>query len=395
MLWGTAQLFKDRRYMHGAATSCNASVFAHAAAQVKSAIDATVLLGGENYVLWGGREGYSTLLNTDYPHEQAALAAFLRAVADYARKAGLKGHLLLEPKPHEPSKHQCESRSRSARAVSFCRRGRLPGGAISRDGRARACPVVERAPPPPRNGEDDRTSTDDDTPTYNRPNNKTTTTTTQTPPPPKKKDDYDVGTTLAFLRKHGLERDYALNIECNHATLSGHSCEHEVVTASADGAWASFDANTGDPQLGWDTDEFLTDPVEATRVMLALLRQGGWPAAAGRGRGGRGGINFDAKLRRESVSPADLVLAHVAGVDALARGLRSAARLLADGALDALVADRYASWRSPLGQRILSGKASLVELEKWALDGANAEAAEDVRSGRQELAEMLLTRAIV
>lgn len=235
---------------------------------------------------------------------------------------------------------------------------------------------------------------------------KTTTTTThqllppapnQPTPKPKttKTDDYDVGTTLAFLRKHNLDKDYALNIECNHATLSGHSCEHEVVTASADGAWASFDANTGDPQLGWDTDEFLTDPVEATRIMLALLRQGGWPAATGRGRGGRGGINFDAKLRRESVSPADLVLAHVAGIDALARGLRSAARLLADGALDALVADRYASWRSALGQRILSGKATLAELEKWALDKDNAEAMEDVRSGRQELAEMLLTRAIV
>jgi xylose isomerase len=164
------------------------------------------------------------------------------------------------------------------------------------------------------------------------------------------------------------------------------------VTASADGAWASFDANTGDPQLGWDTDEFLTNPVEATRVMLALLRQGGWPAAA-RG-GGRSGINFDAKLRRESVSPADLVLAHVAGIDALAQGLRSAAKLLAEGKLDAMVADRYASWREPLGQRILSGKASLVELEKWVLD-KGAEDAEDVRSGRQELAELLLTRAIV
>jgi xylose isomerase len=317
VLWGTAQLFKDRRYMHGAATSCNASVFAHAAAQVKAAIDTTVLLGGQNYVLWGGREGYSTMLNSDYAHEQKALATFLRMVADYAKKAGLKGHLLLEPKPHEPSKHQY---------------------------------------------------------------------------------DYDVGTTLAFLRKHGLENEYGLNIECNHATLAGHSCEHEVATASADGAWASFDANTGDPQLGWDTDEFLTDPVEATRVMLALLRQGGWPAAS-RG-GGRSGINFDAKLRRESVSPSDLVLAHVAGIDALARGLRSAAKILEEGRLDALVAERYASWRDKggLGERILSGKATLVELEKWALADSEkgvASEAEDVRSGRQELAELLVARAIV
>jgi len=210
-------------------------------------------------------------------------------------------------------------------------------------------------------------------------------------------DDYDVATTLAFLRKHGLEGTYTLNIECNHATLSGHSCEHEVVTASADGAWGSFDANAGDPQLGWDTDEFLTDPQEAARVMLALLRQGGWPRASrGRGGGGgRGGINFDAKLRRESVDPSDLVLAHVSGIDALARGLRSAARLLAEGGLDALVADRYASWRERggLAERVLAGKASLPELEAWALE--HPDLAQDVRSGRQEMAELLVARAIV
>jgi xylose isomerase len=211
----------------------------------------------------------------------------------------------------------------------------------------------------------------------------------------KNTDDYDVATTLAFLRKHGLEGTYTLNIECNHATLSGHSCEHEVVTASADGAWASFDANTGDPQLGWDTDEFLTDPHETTRVMLALLRQGGWPRAKGRGAQGRGGINFDAKLRRESVDPSDLVLAHVSGIDALARGLRSAARLLEEGKLDALVADRYASWKEKGGiaERVLSGRATLPELEAWALK--HQDLAEDVRSGRQEMAELLVARAIV
>ncbi|KAI8477277.1 MAG: xylose isomerase-like protein [Monoraphidium minutum] len=297
-LWGTAQLFKHPRYMHGAATSPNATVFAYAAAQVKKAMEVTQLLGGTNYVFWGGREGYQSLLNTDMALEIDNLARFMRMAVDYKKKLGWDATMLLEPKPQEPTKHQY---------------------------------------------------------------------------------DWDVATTLSFLRKYGLEGEFKINVECNHATLSGHSCEHEIETARINGVLGNIDANTGDAQTGWDTDQFLTDPKEATLLMLTVIRAGGL---------GTGGFNFDAKLRRESTSLADLFYAHISGMDALARGLRSAAALLEAGDLTALRDGRYASWKGALGKKITGGKVGFEELEKYAL--ANPDPSEDVGSGSQELAEIYL-----
>lgn len=299
-LWGTAQLFKDPRYMHGAATSPNATVFAYAAAQVKKAMDITQLLGGENYVFWGGREGYISLINTDMGLEQDNMARFLKMASEYKKKVGFKGTLLLEPKPQEPTKHQY---------------------------------------------------------------------------------DWDAATTVSFLRKYNLIDEYKLNIECNHATLSGHSCEHELETARINGVLGNMDANTGDAQTGWDTDQFLSDPREATLLMGVLIKNGGL---------GTGGINFDAKIRRESVDVEDLVYAHVLGMDALARGLRNAAALKESGLLESLVADRYASWhqKGGVGEKIAKGKVGFEDLEKWAL--SNPDPQESMSSGRQELAEIYL-----
>ncbi|KAL4448421.1 hypothetical protein ABPG75_005640 [Micractinium tetrahymenae] len=303
VLWGTAQLFKHPRYMHGAATSPNATVFAHAAAQVKKAMEATKELGGENFVFWGGREGYQTLLNTDLALEQHNLARFLRMAADYKRKLGLPGPLLLEPKPQEPAKHQY---------------------------------------------------------------------------------DFDVSTTAAFLLRHGLDKDFKLNIECNHATLAGHSCYHELETAAMLGLLGSIDANSGDPQTGWDTDQFPTDIRETTLMMLTVLRQGGLAP---------GGLNFDAKLRRESTAIEDLVLAHISGMDAMARGLRNAARLLEDGVLERMRAQRYSSWRdTQLGRDITAGKVGLEDLERVAL--AQPEPFDSLPSGQQELYEIQLSRYV-
>eukprot|EP00271_Cylindrocystis_brebissonii_P009764 TRINITY_DN249_c0_g1_i1.p1 TRINITY_DN249_c0_g1~~TRINITY_DN249_c0_g1_i1.p1 ORF type:complete len:489 (-),score=103.78 TRINITY_DN249_c0_g1_i1:1643-3109(-) len=299
-LWGTAQLFKHPRYMHGAATSPDAAVFAYAAAQVKKAMEVTVELGGENFVFWGGREGYQSLLNTDLKQELDHQASFLRLAADYKKKLGFNGTLLLEPKPQEPTKHQY---------------------------------------------------------------------------------DWDAATTAGFLLRYGLEGEYKLNIECNHATLSGHSCHHELEVARIVGLLGNIDANTGDAQTGWDTDQFLTDPAEATLVMLSVLRNGGLAP---------GGINFDAKLRRESVDVEDLVIGHVGAIDALARGLRSAVALLEDGALPQLVKERYSSFGSGIGAAIHSGATSFEEL------AAAVEAApEPARtSAKQELAEQLFLRHV-
>lgn len=300
VLWGTAQLFKHKRYAHGAATSPNATVFAYAAAQVKKAMEVTHALGGANYVFWGGREGYHTLLNTDLRLELDNLAAFLKAAVAYKKKIGFKGALLLEPKPQEPTKHQY---------------------------------------------------------------------------------DWDAATTLGFLRTYGLDKEFALNIECNHATLAGHSCEHELTLASAYGALGNVDANTGDAQTGWDTDQFLTDPKEATLLAAVILKNGGLAP---------GGINFDAKLRRESTDPVDLFYGHISGMDAFARGLRNAAKMAEDGLIEGFKAGRYASYGSGLGARIRAGKASFEELEKAALAGEDPAAGEGLPSGRAELMEIYL-----
>lgn len=303
VLWGTSQLFKHPRYMHGAATSPNVTVFAHAAAQVKKAMEVTQELGGHQFVFWGGREGYQTLLNTDMKLELDHLASFLRMAADHKRQLGLPGPLLLEPKPQEPAKHQY---------------------------------------------------------------------------------DWDVATTSAFLLRHGLDKDFKLNIECNHATLAGHSCPHELEVASMLGMLGSIDANSGDPQVGWDTDQFPTDPREATLIMLAVLRQGGLAP---------GGLNFDAKLRRESTAPEDLFYAHISGMDAMARGLRNAARLLEEGVMDGMRAARYASWRdTQLGRDIEAGKVGLADLERVALE--QGEPLEGMASGSQELFEIWLSRYV-
>uniref|UniRef100_A0A7S2T0R9 Xylose isomerase n=1 Tax=Chloropicon primus TaxID=1764295 RepID=A0A7S2T0R9_9CHLO len=241
LLWGTAQLFHHKRYINGAATSPDSRVYAYAAAMVAMAMDATKKLQGQNFVFWGGREGYQSLLNSDIKQELDQLGAFMSAAADYKEEIGFDGELLIEPKPQEPMKHQY---------------------------------------------------------------------------------DFDVATTANFLRMNNLEGKFKINVECNHATLSGHSCEHELRTASIQGLLGNVDINTGDPQTGWDTDQFLTDPVEATRLMLTILEQGGL---------GKGGLNFDAKLRRESVDVEDLFYAHISGMDAMARGLKQAAAIINDG----------------------------------------------------------------
>ncbi|XP_052884030.1 xylose isomerase isoform X1 [Gossypium arboreum] len=298
-LWGTAQLFMHPRYMHGAATSSELGVYAYAAAQVKKAMEVTHYLGGENYVFWGGREGYQTLLNTDMERELDHMAKFLEAAAAYKKRIGFNGTLLIEPKPQEPTKHQY---------------------------------------------------------------------------------DWDAATTLNFLRKYGL-LEFKLNIECNHATLSGHSCHHDLETARINGMLGNIDANTGDPQVGWDTDQFLTDVGEATMVMISVIRNGGLAP---------GGFNFDAKLRRESTDVEDLFIAHISGMDTLARGLRNAAKLIEDGSLAELVSKRYSSFDTELGAQIEAGKADFEMLEKKAMEWGEPK----VASAKQELAEMIFQSAL-
>ena len=301
LLWGTANLFSHPRYQAGAATNPDPEVFAYAAAQVRMMLEVTQRLGGTNYVLWGGREGYDTLLNTDLRREGEQLARFLHLVAEHKAKIGFEGTLLIEPKPMEPTKHQY---------------------------------------------------------------------------------DYDAATVHGFLVRHGLEGEYRLNIEANHATLAGHSFHHEVAYAVANDVLGSIDANRGDPQNGWDTDQFPNSVEDLALPLFEILRGGGFTT---------GGFNFDAKLRRQSSDRTDLFHAHIGGIDALARALLVAADMLAAGTLAGMVEARYAGWSGELGRGILDGSLSLADL------AARVEAGEiDPRpvSGQQELYENVVNRHI-
>jgi len=301
LLWGTACLFAHPRYMHGAATSCNADVFAHAAAQVKKAIEVTHELDGAGYVFWGGREGYSTLLNTDMKRELDHLGAFLHMAVDWKKKIGFKGQFYIEPKPKEPTKHQYDS---------------------------------------------------------------------------------DAAACLNFLREYGLMGHLKLNIETNHATLAGHTMQHDLEVAGAAGALGSIDANTGDLLLGWDTDQFPTDIYLTTQIMLTLLKYGGLTT---------GGTNFDAKCRRESFEPVDLFHAHVGGMDAFARGLKIAAAVRKDGRLAEFVRHRYSSWDGGVGRRIERGEVGFKELEAYVLKKGRLD---PNASGRQEFLENLINEFV-
>ncbi|MAG29608.1 MAG: xylose isomerase [Deltaproteobacteria bacterium] len=302
LLWGTANLFGHPRYAAGAATNPNPEVFACAAAQVKHCLELTHRLDGANYVMWGGREGYETLLNTDLRREGDQLGRFMNLVVEHKHRIGFEGVLLIEPKPHEPTQHQY---------------------------------------------------------------------------------DHDVATVYAFLQKYGLESEIKLNIEVNHATLAGHSFQHEVALALANDVFGSVDANRGDPQNGWDTDQFPNDPIEIGLALYEVLRGGGLTT---------GGFNFDAKLRRQSMDPVDLFHAHVGGMDTLAEALLFAERLLDQSDLQRFVDERYAGWDTDVGRDILDGKKSLADLEAWARE-ANLDPAPT--SGRQERLENLVRRARV
>jgi xylose isomerase len=297
LLWGTANLFSNRRYMAGAATNPDPDVFAYAAAQVKNVLELTHELGGQNYVLWGGREGYETLLNTDIKRELAQLGRFLTLVVDHKHKIGFKGTILIEPKPKEPTKHQY---------------------------------------------------------------------------------DYDVGTIYGMLKAFDLEKQVKINIEQNHAILAGHTFEHEIALAAALGIFGSLDLNRGDDLLGWDTDQFAMSVPDLTLACYHLLKAGGFTT---------GGMNFDAKIRRQSIDPDDLLIAHAASMDATARALIAAEKIIADGKLAGIVADRYAGWNGKEGKAILAGKRSLDDLSDYVL---NKGLEPEPRSGRQEYLERLL-----
>lgn len=296
LLWGTANVFSDKRYMNGAATNPNFDVVARAAVQIKNAIDATIKLGGQNYVFWGGREGYMSLLNTDMKREKEHLAQMLTAARDYARAKGFTGTFLIEPKPMEPTKHQY---------------------------------------------------------------------------------DVDVETVVGFLRAQNLQDDFKVNIEVNHATLAGHTFEHELAVAVDNGMLGSIDANRGDAQNGWDTDQFPIDNFELTQAMMQIIRNGGL---------GNGGSNFDAKLRRNSTDPEDIFIAHISGMDAMARALENAAEILENSELPRMVKERYASFDSGKGKDFEDGKLSLEDLVAYA-----KEHGEPVQiSGKQELYETIV-----
>jgi xylose isomerase len=299
LLWGTANLFSHRRFMSGAASNPDPEIFKRAALQVRDAMDATLKLGGENYVLWGGREGYETLLNTRLGQEMDQLGRFLNMVVEYKHKIGFKGAILIEPKPREPSKHQY---------------------------------------------------------------------------------DFDTATVYGFLVRYGLEKEVKVNIEANHATLSGHSFEHEIATAGALGILGSLDMNRGDPQLGWDTDQFPHNVPETALALYHVLQAGGL---------GSGGLNFDAKVRRQSIDAADLFHGHIGGMDVCAQALLVAEKMITDGRLKAAVDARYAGWDQPEGQDILQGRRSLEQLADEVL-AKNTDVAPV--SGRQEVLENLVNR---
>ncbi|WP_312414674.1 xylose isomerase [Shinella sp.] len=301
LLWGTANLFSNRRYMGGAATNPDPDVFAFGAATVKTCLDATHRLGGDNYVLWGGREGYETLLNTNIGQELDQLGRFVNMVVEYKHKIGFKGAILIEPKPQEPTKHQY---------------------------------------------------------------------------------DYDVATVYGFLKKYGLEKEVKVNIEQGHAILAGHSFEHELSLANALGIFGSIDMNRNDYQSGWDTDQFPNNVPEMALAFYQVLAGGGFTT---------GGTNFDAKLRRQSIDPADLLIGHIGGMDCCARGVKAAAKMIEDKALSAPLSDRYAGWQTPEAQKILAGGSSLEALEAYVVNGnVNPQP----RSGRQEYLENVVNRYV-
>ncbi|MED5047115.1 xylose isomerase [Bacillus siamensis] len=301
LLWNTANMFTNPRFVHGAATSCNADVFAYAAAQVKKGLETAKELGAENYVFWGGREGYETLLNTDLKFELDNLARFMHMAVDYAKEIGYTGQFLIEPKPKEPTTHQY---------------------------------------------------------------------------------DTDAATTIAFLKQYGLDSHFKLNLEANHATLAGHTFEHELRMARVHGLLGSVDANQGDPLLGWDTDEFPTDLYSATLAMYEILQNGGL---------GSGGLNFDAKVRRSSFEPDDLLYAHVAGMDAFARGLKVAHKLIEDRVFEDVIQHRYRSFTEGIGLEIAEGRADFKTLEQYALNNQPIKN----ESGRQERLKAILNQYIL
>ncbi len=301
LLWGTANLFSHRRFMAGAATNPNPDVFAFGAATVKTCMDATHKLGGENYVLWGGREGYETLLNTDLKREDQQLGRFLNLVVEYKHKIGFNGTILIEPKPQEPTKHQY---------------------------------------------------------------------------------DYDVATVYGFLKRHGLENEVKVNIEQGHAILAGHSFEHELALANALGIFGSIDMNRNDYQSGWDTDQFPNNVPEMALAYYEILKGGGFTT---------GGTNFDAKLRRQSLDPQDLLIAHIGGMDCCARGLKAAARMLEDGVLTSNIEERYKGWSGAEAAKMLDGGFTLEEIEAWV---RKADLNPQPVSGRQEYLENVVNRYV-
>lgn len=301
LLWGTANLFSNRRFMSGASTNPDPDVFAYSAATIKTCMDATMKLGGENYVLWGGREGYETLLNTDLKRELDQMARMLHMVVEYKHKIGFKGTILVEPKPQEPTKHQY---------------------------------------------------------------------------------DYDVATVYGFLKKHGLENEVKMNIEQGHAILAGHTFEHELALANALGIFGSIDMNRNDYQSGWDTDQFPNNVPEMALAYYQVLQAGGFTT---------GGTNFDAKLRRQSIDPEDLLYGHIGGMDACARGLKAAAKMVEDGALSKPLAERYAGWESDRAKKMLSGGMSLEEITAMVeAENINPQP----KSGRQEHLENIVNRYV-
>ena len=301
LLWGTANLFSHKRFMSGAATNPDPDVFAFSAATVKTCMDATQRLNGENYVLWGGREGYETLLNTDLKREDAQLGRFMNMVVEYKHKIGFKGVILIEPKPQEPTKHQY---------------------------------------------------------------------------------DYDTATVYGFLKRHGLENEIKVNIEQGHAILAGHSFEHELATAAALGIFGSIDMNRNDYQSGWDTDQFPNNVPEMALAYYEVLKAGGFTT---------GGTNFDAKLRRQSTQPDDLLIAHIGAMDCCARGLKAAAAMMSDGVITSFVDDRYSGWRTAEAKDMLNGKVGLDDI---AARVEKENIAPDPVSGRQEYLESIVNRYV-